>query len=645
MDYKIRIWDTVTRQQISGFEDHEAEAIGVQFDRTGTLLASTSWDSTCRLWNPGAARALLRAVGGGNRFRLAGDGSRLAYSTWDHSTVHLCEVTAGREVVSLERFPMIYSAAFSPDGAFLAATSADGLKVWQLPMFSPIATVRSASVIGPFFPSGRSVLLTCSSTRVQEWSWGCTAGAKEGAIGPARTLFALPGARLQQMASSLDGEHLVVAAGNDFWIIQRSGESRPVRLSDRRRPRHMAMAPDGRWIGGVLSDGALIVWDAQSLNVVTNFGPLSARLCQFSPDGRWLAAGSYNDYRLWTTKSWEAAPAITNDVKLSRAPAVAFSPQGHVLALRATDKRLRLLDLKTRGELASIPIELTTTSFAFSPDGGRLAVTTEKLGVQVWDLRRIRSTLAAMKLDWPASPIPGTDGVTVEAPALHVRVVEQGSRPTNSNPALAARLPQRGDASNWPAGMTALDLVPYFNAILADGWIPPFTLGATAEHTLPIPTGRGTFAGTPFQVQGAVQLASSVLTGRGGRFPARAEAIPVNRPCRRLHFLQGADWFVPDGTTIGYYVMRYFNGEDTFVPIVAGRHVYDWWREPTLARDTNSLTLAWTGANPASRRQGTSIHLYKMTWENPRWDLDVATVDFVSAGTQSGPFLIAITAE
>ena len=124
-----------------------------------------------------------------------------------------------------------------------------------------------------------------------------------------------------------------------------------------------------------------------------------------------------------------------------------------------------------------------------------------------------------------------------------------------------------------------------------------------------------------------------------------SDLIPIHRSCRRLHFLHGADWFVPDGTALGYYVIRYVNGEEEVAPIVAGRDVYDWWIDPVRARDTNTLALAWTGANPASRRQGASIHVYKMTWPNPRWDLDVAALDFISAGTPSGPFLLAITVE
>ena len=47
----------------------------------------------------------------------------------------------------------------------------------------------------------------------------------------------------------------------------------------------------------------------------------------------------------------------------------------------------------------------------FSPDGSRLAVTTNELpaAVHVWDLRAIRKRLAAMGLDWETPAYPDDD--------------------------------------------------------------------------------------------------------------------------------------------------------------------------------------------------------------------------------------------
>ncbi len=54
---------------------------------------------------------------------------------------------------------------------------------------------------------------------------------------------------------------------------------------------------------------------------------------------------------------------------------------------------------------------------AFSPDGSRLAVTTQEgPAVHVWDLRAIRRRLAAMQLDWEAPADPAIDPAAAAAP-------------------------------------------------------------------------------------------------------------------------------------------------------------------------------------------------------------------------------------
>jgi hypothetical protein len=55
--------------------------------------------------------------------------------------------------------------------------------------------------------------------------------------------------------------------------------------------------------------------------------------------------------------------------------------------------------------------------------------------------------------------------------------------------------------------------------------------------------------------------------------------------------------------------------------------------------------VAWTGFNNASRKEKKTIHLYKTTWENPRPDEEVASIDLVSTGQLSVPFVVAITVE
>jgi len=64
-----------------------------------------------------------------------------------------------------------------------------------------------------------------------------------------------------------------------------------------------------------------------------------------------------------------------------------------------------------------------------------------------------------------------------------------------------------------------------------------------------------------------------------------------------------------------------------------------------VAQQSDRLHVAWVGANVATLKRNSSIRVYRSTWENPRWDVPIHSIDFVSSKTACGPSLLAITIE
>ena len=91
--------------------------------------------------------------------------------------------------------------------------------------------------------------------------------------------------------------------------------------------------------------------------------------------------------------------------------------------------------------------------------------------------------------------------------------------------------------------------------------------------------------------------------------------------------------------------LHYADGETRPLELVYGRDVRDWWEDPAYAaaEGTDRAKVVWTGTNPVANENGCRLRLYLNTRDNPRPGVKITTFDFVSAMSESGPFLIAVT--
>jgi len=171
--------------------------------------------------------------------------------------------------------------------------------------------------------------------------------------------------------------------------------------------------------------------------------------------------------------------------------------------------------------------------------------------------------------------------------------------------------------------------------------------GAEGNNLAMLVAGSHVMGGVPFNVERKI-LCLGNKEGIAAHLPERIDGIPVvNKRASRLHFLHATGWKAPkDGTPIGHYEIHYADGTTEMAKIVYGVDVRDWWdSDGTLAVDDGRMV--WTGSNPAIMQQSPGaqqIRLFLSTWENPRPDEDIATIDFVGyKATECAPFCVAIT--
>ena len=188
-----------------------------------------------------------------------------------------------------------------------------------------------------------------------------------------------------------------------------------------------------------------------------------------------------------------------------------------------------------------------------------------------------------------------------------------------------------------------VDLTSYYNHTLFEG--PYRNVGGKSTapwswHRLPI--GLIHFNDVAFDVRGVIRLSGQVVAGLefSRPLPVEVKGIEVNRQATWLHFLHyvAAINSVPDDDEVGYYQIHYADGEARRLPIRYGRDVVI-FKGNEFAMPTHG-ELAWSEGSRESHKT-----LYHSSWENPRPEVTISNIDFVSTNSMPAPLLAAVSVE
>jgi hypothetical protein len=215
-----------------------------------------------------------------------------------------------------------------------------------------------------------------------------------------------------------------------------------------------------------------------------------------------------------------------------------------------------------------------------------------------------------------------------------------------------ARVNSRQQAAGTGA-MTMIDLGPYVNVRPSPATSVPNEPGENALSELP--RGVHTFGGAPFEVSGKIQLMGRALLKAGRIYPVTRKNIPLSRKCSRIDLLHGASHAAGPGTTIAKLVLHYSDGSTGEIPIVSGEHLLDCWgpiyTTPAMGErlipSSPDTELAWVGTSASDPQQQSlfAARIYKSTFANPKPELEISSIDYISTLTDAAPFLIGLTLE
>jgi hypothetical protein len=400
------------------------------------------------------------------------------------------------------------------------------------------------------------------------------------------------------------------------------------------------------------------MWDIASGRLLFQVGNEGLGLSQavFSPDGRRVVLTGSVASLIWvydarTGKLLATWPSgVTGPLAFSGdSQRILVSGSGRDVTYGLGEAYAQLLDFESSRRILTLRGHSEPLSyFAFAANDRRIVSGAFDMTVRQWET-----------LPWREAEYPGT----IREPFLDRarRFADEYWRKRLAAEAQSVE-PIRSRLDNtvlWPkrdarATSAQLDLTELYTGVLHAAFYPAFTLSELDNYLRELGSGLLELEGVRFDVRGVIQLRRHTDLEPAWQInwdplPIRVEGIRVQQQVRRLQALHGTactENSAKDGVEVARFVWHYDSGREAS-PIRYGQDVREWsWRPEDVVEPTSERSrVVWTGTNPFAREKGHKLRLYLTTIENPRPQEVVRSLDYISAMSESAPFLIALTVE
>jgi hypothetical protein len=239
------------------------------------------------------------------------------------------------------------------------------------------------------------------------------------------------------------------------------------------------------------------------------------------------------------------------------------------------------------------------------------------------------------RMSAPRNPMSITFGAPVDQAGLAKLEMEVSAR----------------QATDETTNAITIDLKPYVNAALTDSLADA---PGEKDHTLRrLSAGVHTYGGVPFDVEGLVQLAGPSLPAGPKSWPTTVTNIAIGHVCRKLHLFHGAFNINGPGAHLAFakLVLHYADGSNQELELLGGTHALK-CTAPAVPPNLDLIhapqtEMGWVGSDPYLENSdpGEVLHLYRTTLDNPKPDISITSLDYVSTMVNPAPFMAGLTLE
>jgi hypothetical protein len=107
--------------------------------------------------------------------------------------------------------------------------------------------------------------------------------------------------------------------------------------------------------------------------------------------------------------------------------------------------------------------------------------------------------------------------------------------------------------------------------------------------------------------------------------------------------LHSSAWESPKFTDVATIQVNYAGNQKRSIAIRYQVEVEDWWFNLQKSVFPAAAELAWEGVNNRVKDLGCVLKLYRYTWGNPLPEVEIESIDLISAMNNTGYMLLGIT--